>query len=290
MRDARHRGEHDLFGGVVPHPFVATKSISHPLVDAERRAPDGWSVAFAREVRAACWTDSPPSASKMHARRVCASSQGPVRVKRALGIGGSGQVVVAIGTRSSARSPISTQTSFAIRHRARTEPHGRDDLQHRPGARGRSRGELLRHAAADREQPRRDRLRRIDSARCARRLRRAARDRASTAGPARHCRTGTKSTTTRRSDASPASFASRRNYDVARGRRCRGRASLRRARAVVARRRRKRRRSRPRCSRSGTTLRCRRAGVVHGTVRRRRAAAGGCDRVFHAAPTSAPAV
>ena len=28
------RGAHDLFGGVVPHTFVGTKTITHPLVDA----------------------------------------------------------------------------------------------------------------------------------------------------------------------------------------------------------------------------------------------------------------
>src|SRR2546421_3985301 len=37
------RGEHDLFGGVVPFPFVATKTITHPLLAADSRAPDGWT-------------------------------------------------------------------------------------------------------------------------------------------------------------------------------------------------------------------------------------------------------
>ena len=37
-------GEHDLFGGVVPHPFVATKAISHPLIQPDARAPAGWSA------------------------------------------------------------------------------------------------------------------------------------------------------------------------------------------------------------------------------------------------------
>src|SRR5687767_14284720 len=35
--------EDDLFGGVVPQPFVATKTITHPLVDPGATAPDGWS-------------------------------------------------------------------------------------------------------------------------------------------------------------------------------------------------------------------------------------------------------
>jgi len=88
-------GEHDLFGGVVPHPFVATKCISHPLVDDRACAPDGWSEAFAREVEpavlrgfAAFSTDDALRA----ALRLFAL--GPVRVKQALGIGGYGQAVV----------------------------------------------------------------------------------------------------------------------------------------------------------------------------------------------------
>ena len=33
-------GESDLFGGVVPHPFVATKTITHPLVDVAVASTD----------------------------------------------------------------------------------------------------------------------------------------------------------------------------------------------------------------------------------------------------------
>src|SRR4051812_15205125 len=36
----------DLFGGVVPYPFVGTKTITHPLIDADAHAPAGWSSAF----------------------------------------------------------------------------------------------------------------------------------------------------------------------------------------------------------------------------------------------------
>src|SRR3954471_19064551 len=43
--------ESDLFGGAVPHIFVKTKSITHPLVDEnEAQRPDGWSIAFTRRV------------------------------------------------------------------------------------------------------------------------------------------------------------------------------------------------------------------------------------------------
>ena len=38
--------EHDLFGGVVPHAFVATKVITHPLVRPRAPAPAGWAHGF----------------------------------------------------------------------------------------------------------------------------------------------------------------------------------------------------------------------------------------------------
>ena len=43
-------GEHDLFGGVVPHAFVATKVITHPLVDAAAQRPEGWEPRFGERV------------------------------------------------------------------------------------------------------------------------------------------------------------------------------------------------------------------------------------------------
>jgi len=89
------RDEHDVFGGVVPYPFIATKSISHALVDDEARTPEGWSYAFGERVRDAvlpgfsafCLHDAVRAGLAMLA-------QGPVRIKRALGIGGRGQSVV----------------------------------------------------------------------------------------------------------------------------------------------------------------------------------------------------
>ncbi|HKU86542.1 MAG TPA: DUF3182 family protein [Casimicrobiaceae bacterium] len=88
------RGEHDLFGGVAPHPFVATKSISHPLVDDAKCIPQGWSTQFAIDTpdavlagfAAFCLDDALRAGERLLAL-------GPVRIKRALGIGGSGQTV-----------------------------------------------------------------------------------------------------------------------------------------------------------------------------------------------------
>src|SRR5262249_45780424 len=41
----------DLYGGVVPQPFVKTKSIAHPLIGDDAKRPDGWSITFAERVR-----------------------------------------------------------------------------------------------------------------------------------------------------------------------------------------------------------------------------------------------
>jgi hypothetical protein len=47
------RGAHDLFGGIVPHPFVQTKVITHELVSPTAERPDGWADGFTHRSRAA---------------------------------------------------------------------------------------------------------------------------------------------------------------------------------------------------------------------------------------------
>ena len=88
--------EADIFGGVVPHPFIATKAITHSLVSPDAFAPEGWSDTFATRVRDAVF----PGYSAFTARdaRVAAQrvlERGTARVKLARGIGGMGQQVVA---------------------------------------------------------------------------------------------------------------------------------------------------------------------------------------------------
>jgi len=86
---------HDLYGGVVPEPFVKTKSISHPLIGDDAERPDGWSVTFAERVRevvlrgysAFCVRDAREAAVRMLRR-------GEVRVKQPLATGGRGQSLV----------------------------------------------------------------------------------------------------------------------------------------------------------------------------------------------------
>jgi hypothetical protein len=90
------RGEQDLFGGVVPFPFVASKVITHGLFDPAAPAPAGWSADFAHRVQDVVL----PGYSVFtldDARNAGASllKQGPVRLKPADGIGGRGQEVVA---------------------------------------------------------------------------------------------------------------------------------------------------------------------------------------------------
>ena len=88
-------GENDLFGGVVPHCFVATKTIAHPLRDRRAQAPEGWLDAFPEQVRevvlpgfSAFTRDDAARAAKT------LLAYGPVRIKPGYGIGGKGQIVV----------------------------------------------------------------------------------------------------------------------------------------------------------------------------------------------------
>lgn len=88
--------EQDLFGGVVPYAFVATKAITHPLVDDGAKAPGGWSEEFGRQVRhivhAGYCVFTLDDASRAGSRLL---EKGPARIKPARAAGGLGQVVVA---------------------------------------------------------------------------------------------------------------------------------------------------------------------------------------------------
>lgn len=90
------RTEEDLYGGVVPFAYVATKLISHPLVSPEARAPARWSPAFAERVRDVVLPGF-SAFSREDARRAGRQllRAGPVRLKPAQGIGGRDQAVVA---------------------------------------------------------------------------------------------------------------------------------------------------------------------------------------------------
>jgi len=88
-------GEDDLFGGVVPFAFVATKTITHPLVGPRSSAPEGWSAEFPRRV-AGVVLDGRSAFSREDARTAGRElmTQGQVRMKPGGGIAGLGQSVV----------------------------------------------------------------------------------------------------------------------------------------------------------------------------------------------------
>lgn len=84
-------GEQDLFGGVVPHAFVATKAITHPLVGPDAPAPLRWSPEFCARVRDSVLAGF-TAFSHDEARRAgrILLNSGPVRVKLADEAGGRG--------------------------------------------------------------------------------------------------------------------------------------------------------------------------------------------------------
>jgi hypothetical protein len=88
------RGEDDLFGGVVPFPFVAEKTISHPLIDPAAAAPQGWQSEFPERVHDLTlpgWSAFSVGDARAAGRRLLQG--GDVRLKLASGIGGPGQSV-----------------------------------------------------------------------------------------------------------------------------------------------------------------------------------------------------
>jgi hypothetical protein len=87
---------HDLFGGVVPYPFVATKAITHPLVGRAAVCPEGWEAGFAAAVADAVLDGF--SAFTLEDARWAGRQlldQGAVRVKPVCATGGRGQSVAA---------------------------------------------------------------------------------------------------------------------------------------------------------------------------------------------------
>ena len=90
------RGPQQLFGGVVPHAFVATKAITHPLVADDAVAPDGWVRDCAERTAGSVlrgYTTFCAGDARRAALRLL--QDGPVRIKCVSGIGGAGQHVAA---------------------------------------------------------------------------------------------------------------------------------------------------------------------------------------------------
>jgi hypothetical protein len=89
------QSETDLFGGVVPHAFVATKAITHPLITTDSVAPRGWSHAFAEQVRRAVHVGySAFSMDDAYRAGLCLLERGPLRIKSVTARAGRGQTVI----------------------------------------------------------------------------------------------------------------------------------------------------------------------------------------------------
>ncbi|MDB6060820.1 MAG: biotin carboxylase [Verrucomicrobiaceae bacterium] len=94
-RQLNIHSEENLFGGIVELPFMATKSITHPLVDTDAVAPAGWTPRFANNVAKAVLRGYTVfSIADAQRAAVALLKKSAVRVKPALGIGGCGQTVV----------------------------------------------------------------------------------------------------------------------------------------------------------------------------------------------------
>ncbi|TEA79644.1 DUF3182 family protein [Allopusillimonas ginsengisoli] len=90
------RDETDLFGGAAPHAFLPTKAITHPVFDADAAAPSGWSHEFGRQTRHAVLQGF--TAFSIHDAQRAAMQMlqyGPVRIKPVLATAGRGQTVIA---------------------------------------------------------------------------------------------------------------------------------------------------------------------------------------------------
>jgi hypothetical protein len=88
-------GEQHLFGGVVPHAFVATKTITHALPEENSPALPGWSTAFGAQVKDHVLPGY--SAFDRHSLQRAALrllKQGSIRMKLPDGVGGLGQSVI----------------------------------------------------------------------------------------------------------------------------------------------------------------------------------------------------
>ncbi len=84
-----------LLGGVVPHEFVATKSITHPLCTDARNVPTGWSAALGAALDEVTLPGFAAFALDDAARagRALLDAGMPLRIKPGDGIGGLGQAV-----------------------------------------------------------------------------------------------------------------------------------------------------------------------------------------------------
>ena len=87
--------ESDLFGGVVPFDFVATKAITHPRLDQSAVVPHGWSDRFSERVGDVVLRGlSVFSEDDAYRGGIRLLEAGPIRIKPSRASAAAGQVVV----------------------------------------------------------------------------------------------------------------------------------------------------------------------------------------------------
>ncbi|RCS25124.1 DUF3182 family protein [Phyllobacterium salinisoli] len=87
---------HDLFGGAVPHEFMATKIITHPLVAEAAQAPENWRYDFSARLKETVLDGfSVFTAKDLIQAAEILLTKGRIRIKAAQADGGHGQTVIA---------------------------------------------------------------------------------------------------------------------------------------------------------------------------------------------------
>jgi len=87
--------ERQLFGGVAPYPFVATKAISHAVISRSAAASPGWSFGLGEALTGHVlpgYTAFSREDALLAGTRLL--TQGAVRIKSTRGVGGYGQTLV----------------------------------------------------------------------------------------------------------------------------------------------------------------------------------------------------
>lgn len=93
----------DFFGGAVSYPFMATKAISHPLIDHPTAMAEGWNEQFHRQA-ADTVLRGYTAFSLADAERAGLQllTQGPLRIKAVRGKAGRGQTLIEDSTQLAA--------------------------------------------------------------------------------------------------------------------------------------------------------------------------------------------
>ncbi|WP_268797869.1 DUF3182 family protein [Pseudomonas huanghezhanensis] len=88
------RSVDDFFGGLIQHPFMATKAISHPLLKDATTTPKGWSERFFEDAADSVLRGFTVfNLGDAHRAGKQLLTQGPVRIKPVLATAGRGQIV-----------------------------------------------------------------------------------------------------------------------------------------------------------------------------------------------------